>query len=106
MRAGKLRHEVTIQKPIVTVALGEPNTSWETFDTAWASIEPLRGREYWEAAKINSEITAKVTLRWRRDVKPQMRLKYGPRVFDIVSIVDRDERNQMLELMVTEKRIT
>ena len=105
MRAGKLRHRVEIQVPIVTVTSGEPGTSWQTFETVWASIEPLRGREYWEAAKVNSEIDSKIVMRWRRGVKPQMRCKYGERIFEIVSVLDRDERNQMLELMVTEKRI-
>jgi len=105
MRAGKLRHRVTIQTPTVTTTRGQETTTWTTYDTVWASIEPLYGREYWEAAKINSEITAKITMRWRRGIKPQMRCVYGPRIFEIISIIDDQQLNRQLQLMVKEERI-
>ena len=106
MKAGKLRHRVAIEIPIDTVSSGAVTRTWNSYDTAWASIEPLYGREYWEAAKLNSEITAKIVMRWRRGITPQMRCTYGPRTFEIISIIDDLQLNRELRLMVKEERIT
>ncbi|MBO8183770.1 MAG: phage head closure protein, partial [Archaeoglobus sp.] len=47
MRAGELRHRITIQQMQDTQnEYGEPTKEWVDAATVWASIEGLRGREY------------------------------------------------------------
>lgn len=69
--------------------------------TVWASVEPLRGREYQEAQKIRPELTYKITIRYR-EVSPDMIIKYKGKLFEVVSGINIKENNSVLELMCTE----
>lgn len=71
--------------------------------TVWASVEPTRGREYQEAQRIRPELTYKVTTRYHKGITPDMLIKYKERIFEIVSIINVRERNEMLEIICTEK---
>lgn len=71
--------------------------------TVWASVEPTRGREYQEAQRVRSELTYKITTRFHKEVTPDMIIKWRERCFNIVSIINVRERNEMLEIICTEK---
>lgn len=103
MRAGRLRHKVDIQQPIeVQNAYGEAEVTWQdVVSGVWAGIEPLRGREFWAAKQFNSEIEARVIMRYRSDVTTKMRIKHGDNEYYIASMINPNERNQELQLMCT-----
>ncbi len=69
----------------------------------WASVEPTRGREYQEAQRIRPELTYKITTRYHKGITPDMLIKFGERYFNIVSAINVRERNEMLEMICTEK---
>ncbi|MDE6984778.1 MAG: phage head closure protein [Lachnospiraceae bacterium] len=71
--------------------------------TVWASVEPTRGREYQEAQRIRPELTYKVTTRYHKEITPDMFIRYKDRYFNIVSVINVRERNEMLEIICTEK---
>lgn len=71
--------------------------------TVWASVEPTRGREYQEAQRVRPELTYKVTTRHHKGITPDMLIKFGDRVFNIISVINVRERNEMLEIICTEK---
>lgn len=71
--------------------------------TVWASVEPTRGREYQEAQRIRPELTYKIIMRYFKDITPDMFVKYKDRQFEIVSIINIRERNEMLEMVCIEK---
>lgn len=75
----------------------------EEIKTVWASVEPTRGREYQEAQRIRPELTYKITTRYHKEVTPDMFIKFKDRYFQIVSIINVRERNEMLEIVCTEK---
>lgn len=103
MRAGRLRHRIIIQRNIPTQSVqGEWAESWSTFITVWGSIEPLRGKEFLEAAQSNSQVQGKVVIRYREGILPSMRIKYGSRILRILSIVHLQERRRELDLMYKE----
>jgi len=102
MRAGSLRHRVTIQQPVVDTAWGGA-TTWEEFAKVWAAIEPLRGRELIAAQQVQSETTAKITIRYLAGITPDMRILHGSRIFELTSPpIDPEERHRELQLMVKE----
>ncbi len=74
--------------------------------TVWASVEPTRGREYQEAQRIRPELTYKITTRYHKGVTPDMFIKFRGRLFNIVSIINVRERNEMLEIICTEKMLS
>lgn len=71
--------------------------------TVWASVEPTCGREYQEAQRIRPELTYKVTTRYHKDITPDMFIRFKDRYFQIVSIINVKERNEMLEIVCIEK---
>jgi len=103
MDFSKLRHRVTIQEYIPTRdSFGAEVEVWTGIATVWASVEPLSGKEYFAAQQINSEITAKITMRHLNNINPKMRAVFDSRIFEILSIVNLEERNISLVLMVKE----
>jgi SPP1 family predicted phage head-tail adaptor len=71
--------------------------------TVWASVEPTRGREYQEAQRIRPELTYKITLRYLKNITPDMLIKFKDRYFQIISIINVKEKNEMLEIVCVEK---
>lgn len=103
MQAGTLRHVVTIQEnQAVQNDLGEAVPNWVTVATGRASVEPISGREFFEAQQRQAEITHRVRMRYRTEPVPTMRLLYGSRVLMIESVIDVGERRCELHLMCRE----
>lgn len=71
--------------------------------TVWASVEPKSGREYIEAEKEHPELTYIITTRYMDNVTPDMYIQYRDRLFNIRSIRNIRENNEMLEMSCTEK---
>ena len=104
MRAGNLRHLITIEEPIEALSdIGEVETTWQESITTYALINPLVGREYWSARQVTSEVTGKVNIRYVNGITPKMRIKFGNRILSIEAIINVEERNRELVLLVSEK---
>ena len=101
MRAGRLRHRVTIQQLVPDPSIGGTDI-WHDYATVWAAIEPLRGREYLAAQQEGAEATGRITFRYISGVKPTMRIQHGDRIYEIISPIDPEERHAELQLMVKE----
>jgi SPP1 family predicted phage head-tail adaptor len=103
MKAGSLRHRVKIQQPVETVdSTGTTQVKWVDVAETWASIEPLEGREFFAAKQINPEVQGRIRIRYRDEITPKDRVVYNGREFDILAILNREERNIELELLVNE----
>lgn len=103
MRAGKLRHKILIETKSNSIdSYGAVTETWSTYATVWGSIEPLNGREYFEAGKVSSEVTAVIKTRYVSGVLPLMRAKFGTRIYSIVSVININELNKELQLMCKE----
>mgnify|MGYP001229594055 CR=1 FL=1 len=103
MKIGELRHQVKLQN-VATAQndYGEPVAGYGTYATVWAAVEPLQGRELEIARQISTEITHKVTIRHRDDVAQTDRIGFGNRMFEIISIINPQERDRMLILTCKE----
>lgn len=89
MRAGKLRHRVTIQLPDYTQdpITGEMTPSWVEFAKAWASIEPLSAREFIAAAATQSKISARIVIRYRTGIDATMRILHRDKAYNIEGVL-------------------
>lgn len=107
MRAGKLRHKVTIQQPtLATNSIGEATKTWSTYAQAWANVQPLTGRELFASQQVNAEQTVRITIRALSGVVPTMRVLFDGRYYEILSVIDREERGIYMELMCSEGLIS
>lgn len=105
MRAGRLRKRVTIQQkttPVTQNTYGEEAPVWETVATVWASVEPLRGREFLEARREGAEVTTRIVMRYQSGIAPEMRATYDGHTYDVLSVIDPEERHRELQLMCRE----
>ena len=103
MRAGWLKHRITIQSQTETrSASGQVNIDWADYLSAWASIEPLRGREYLEGRQAEASVDHRIRMRYRGGITPDMQVVYGSRTFQIVSVINVIEGSRELNLMCRE----
>lgn len=106
MRAGKLRHRVVLQQRTAASPTnhpsGEKDAAWTTYLTVWASVEPLAGRELFAAQQVNSEVSVRIRMRYRDGITHKLRASFDGRIYDIVAVIDREERHVELELLCTE----
>jgi len=103
VKIGKLRNRVTIEQVAETQdSDGSVIETWSNYAGAQAAIEPISGREYFAAQTTQADVTHRISLRYVSGVTPKMRVKYGSRVFDILSVININERNRELQLMCRE----
>lgn len=104
MRAGLLRHLVTIEAVewVRDPVSGAVTEEWVTKAKVWAEVRDLRGREFWAAQQIQSEVTTRVLIRHMDGLGPEMRVRHGDRILDIDHIIDPDGRGRELQLMCKE----
>jgi len=103
MRAGDLRQRVTIQsKTAVQNSFGEEVITWVDLATVWASVEPLRGREFLDGKMLTAEITTRIRIRERDGISPEMRAVFGSKIYDILAVVHIEEREREIDLMCQE----
>ena len=100
MRAGRLRHRVTFQQRQATKnKYGEEITTWKHVAIIWAAVEPLKGREFFEAQRNNLESIVKVVIRYRPGIETTLRLEHNGINYDIQSIINPEMKNKELQLM-------
>lgn len=104
MRAGDLRHRLTIQQKSVTQnTYGEEIATWSTLTIVWGSVEDLSGREFYESRQVPAaEVTTRVRIRYRSDVEPTMRVIHGSRTLEIVAVLEPEGRKRETVLMCRE----
>jgi len=103
MKAGQLKHRIVIEQQTQTKnAIDEIILTWSTFCTVWAAIEPATGQSYYAANQLESKVDGRVRIRYRADLEPTMRIKFGDRILNIISIVHPQENHRELHLMYSE----
>lgn len=100
MRAGRLRHRLALQSKTETRnAYGEAVVGWTVEDTVWGAIEPLSGREYFAQDQVQSEVRVRVVIRYRSDIDTSWRVVNDGKYYDIVDVINENNRDRMLTLM-------
>jgi SPP1 family predicted phage head-tail adaptor len=109
MRAGNLRHLIDIEQNVIAVdENGDRSEAWSSIHQCWASIETGNGREFFAARQVMADLTHTIRMRYRAGLSPAMRVRYtdqktqATRYFDIKSILNPDERDEMLTMQATE----
>lgn len=108
---GKYKHIVTFQRVIENRnSYGEiirgDETNWEDYFQTRAGIFPLSGREFFTARMSESEITHKIQVRYNPEtpIDSTMRIKFGNRIFDIISPpINYQEKNVEYNILCKER---
>ena len=89
---------------VLEYANGKPyahKLALENFSVA-AFVAPTTGREYEESQKIRAETTYKISTRYFRGINSTHRILYDNREFEIVSVLDLNERHEELQIIAAE----
>jgi SPP1 family predicted phage head-tail adaptor len=116
IEAGRLRHRVRIEQSVLAVDSngdviqdnnGETTSSWVEVATVWAAIEPISGREFIQSQAKQSQITARIMIRFREGVTAAMRLVHVRRnmadvVYNIHALLaDKDSGLEYITMPVS-----
>ncbi|WAH38616.1 phage head closure protein [Alicyclobacillus dauci] len=95
---GDLRRRVTFQKQVtVTDDEGFSTQTWQDVTTVWAAFkEVTRGKEFEASAALQVENLLDITIRYRTDITPDMRIAYGLRVLHIIEMADKSGEHEYL----------
>lgn len=111
MQSGRYRHEITLLRRVDNQQPGgQVKHSYEPIPngTVWARIAPISGREFFAAAQVQSEVTTRISIRWRDDVDETCRVRHvtdhstSPQKYDEYDIaaVMPDEKTGRRELVM------
>lgn len=104
MKIGKLNKRINFMHYVdAKNDIGGTELDPKVFLSCWASIEPAKGREYYDAQKIQSETLYKVTTRYHKGIAESMKIEYNGHSYDIQNILDPYEAHTSLEIYCTEK---
>lgn len=105
IRAGELNRRITFQIKTVTYdSYNAPIDVWVDTSTVWSGVITTGGREFYAAQKLNAETSCLFKIRYAANISPLMRIKYGNRIFEILSINNVDGMN--VELQISAKEAT
>tara|TARA_R110000850_G_scaffold9279_10_gene34390 strand:+ start:210 stop:548 length:339 start_codon:yes stop_codon:yes gene_type:complete len=107
MKAGRLRHRCTIERP---TSEQDPNSGaiiegWELVGKAWMAIEPLSVRGFIAANAAQSEVTGQLVMRYRPNLQidSTMRVRHGVKIYNIEGVLpDKDSGREYLTLPYSE----
>ena len=100
---GNMRHRIEVQSQTATSdGAGGWVRVWQTDLSAWASIQPLNGYEKFQASQMETDITHKIMTRYQSGITTKHRIKFDDRYFNIVEVLNIDQRNAMLKITAVE----
>jgi SPP1 family predicted phage head-tail adaptor len=94
---GAFRTELALEEASLTPdGMGGHTETWAEVATVFARIEPVSASARFGAGQTLEEVTHRITLRYRADLRSGMRLRRGARFFEIVTAHDPDETQRYL----------
>ena len=102
MIPGKLDLKISIESktPSKDVYGSETNVWAEiTSGSVWADVQNLAGNEKYEASRITEKADRRFVIRWRSDLKNDMRISFDSEYYGIYSIREIGSRQDGLEIM-------
>jgi SPP1 family predicted phage head-tail adaptor len=108
IRRGELdRQIVFVQKIIAAGAANEDALSgWELIDNdaqVWTKLVQNPGGELVVADQIQSTLNTNFVIDYRTDLTPEMRIVYGSKYFNIISIAEHEGSREGFLLIIAEE---
>ncbi len=103
MRAGKLKHRITIQQ-LEEIKGPYKREEWQTYRAnVPASVSFLSGKELVTSGAELSQVSARIQVRYDDKINAKMRVLYNNKVYEIEAVTpDNRSGREWLTLFVTE----
>ena len=102
MKVGKMCHRVSIRNPSTTVdAFGQSNEAFTTVATRWAKVAeiPLGEQQAYDGTENRQRIAVTIRALGSKLVTVRSALIYNNTTYNVVSVVDPDGLNEVLEIV-------
>lgn len=103
---GEMRQRVIVQfSNIASDGIGGGSESWESSASIWANITPVSARQSLFLSAQQTNITHTATFRYSASMdlkQSRFRLSYKGRIFNIQSVINRNEDDYYTEVTLTE----
>lgn len=87
MKAGDLRHRITIQRPAwSTDAKGNRVKKWADVASCRASMADVSGRDFYAAQAYQAQDTVTFGIRWRDSIDRECRIVHAGQIYQIEQI--------------------
>lgn len=107
MSAGLKRHLLTLEKRTETLDdFGEAVLTYATLTTAFGSVEAVTSRERFDSQQVQAEVSHRLTIGFAplaATLTAADRIRFGTRIFDVVTPMDKDGRSRELTIMALER---
>ena len=84
--------------------MGGQTVTYATESVVWAALWPVSASEMAKGSTPTMEITHRIRIRYLSGLLATWRIKYGERYFNIVSIVNPNEANEVLDILAKESK--
>jgi len=102
MRAGRLRHRITIQRSTPGRGdAGERLDVWIDIATVWAAIRTISDEERSDKLSVDITATHVITIRHQHvldDISPRDRIVHEGKTYHIIDVVNVGERDRQIDI--------
>lgn len=103
MRIGGMRQRIKLQSfTNTTDNMGGFTKTWTTEAIVPAAIWPVSAKERIRSESPTMTTTHRIQIRYYEGLSPKWRVMFGSRYFNIVSIINKEERNIQMDLLCEE----
>jgi len=96
---GRLRHRITIKRPVVGSGVSGSKVTWQDFVTTYADIQPGKPGEAVRSGQITSVLYVVITMNWQSGIQAKMQVQGPSGLYVIEDVVNVGELNVTLNLM-------
>ncbi len=94
-----LNKRLTLRTPVTITEDSLEKTNYVDGATVWASVIPLRGKEFWQAQQTQSESRIKFIIRYLKGIKKDWKIRFDGIDYDITEEpIDIDMEHRYLEI--------
>lgn len=100
---GALRHQIVVQREQNTSdSAGGNSLAWVDYATIRANIKPVSGSERLHSMRLQANISHRIFIRYRDDLRTDDRIVYKNRPMQIRAIINLEEMNRWIEIYAEE----
>jgi SPP1 family predicted phage head-tail adaptor len=104
MKVASLRARLTLEQPGgVSDNSGGVTLTWTIVASLWGNIRPTGGNEQLRFDREHANVDHLIRIRFRYDIKSNMRFRADTRTFEIRRVADPDGRRQWLDCLCEER---
>lgn len=103
MKAGKLRHRISVYRHAEETGLAGDSTGIEIMiGQFWASVSPISSREIVASDQDFSDVTHEIRMRYCQDIRANQFARLGTQVFQFLHVQDWENRHIELKIIARE----